>query len=72
MQRDTFNIERATCQGNARAHRRSKRGKTRFPGIVWQASALGVTRHHLYQVLTGTRPSRSLIRRYEELTGRSA
>jgi len=70
MQRDTSNTDRATCQG--KRHRRRGRGPTQFAGIVWQARALGVTRHHLYQVLTGQRQSNSLLRRHAELTGRGA
>ena len=70
MQRDTSNTDRAGCQ--VKRHRRRKRGPTQFAGIVWQAQALGVTRHHLYQVLTGQRKSDRLMRRHAELTGRGA
>lgn len=34
-----------------------QRGRTRFPGIVEHARALGVSRIHLYFVLTGVRRS---------------
>jgi hypothetical protein len=43
-----------------------KRG-IRFRGIVSDAIALGVERTHLYRVLTGERPSVSLMRRYRDL-----
>jgi hypothetical protein len=39
----------------------------RFPGICAAAKALGVTREHLYRVLTGERHSASLSRRYHSL-----
>ncbi len=41
-------------------------------GIVAHARALGVRREHLWMVLEGQRESRSLMARYEELTGRKA
>ena len=41
-----------------------RRGATRFPRIGEAAAALGVDRTHLWRVLTGRRPSRSLLRRY--------
>jgi hypothetical protein len=43
------------------------RGETRFPGIKRHAAALGVTRPHLWMVLTGERQSADLVRRYKEL-----
>lgn len=52
-----------------------KKGNTRrrrvinFPGIGNQADQLGVNRIHLWKVLTGRRESRSLMARYEQLTG---
>jgi len=49
-----------------------KRGPLRFPGIGEHADALGVTTHHLRLVLKGKRESRSLLARYQELTGRKA
>lgn len=42
-------------------------GKARFPGIVEDAQALGVTRTHLFLVLTGKRPSARLKAAYEKL-----
>lgn len=41
--------------------------RVRFPGIVSDAAALGVSRIHLYLVLTGERRSRSLLTRYKAL-----
>ncbi len=39
----------------------------RFRGICKDAIRLGVTRVHLYLVLTGQRESKSLLDRYEQL-----
>lgn len=36
---------------------RGRNGRTRFPGICEAAAAFGVTRQHLYFVLTGERRS---------------
>jgi hypothetical protein len=47
----------------------SKKRTVRFPGIVADAKALGVTRQTLWRVLTGEWQSRSLLRRYEALKG---
>ena len=44
-----------------------KREVRRFPGITRDAAELGVTRVHLWKVLTGRRSSLSLTRRYSEL-----
>jgi hypothetical protein len=41
--------------------------RSRFTGICADAEALGVSREHLFRVLTGERQSRSLMRRYLEL-----
>jgi hypothetical protein len=41
--------------------------RSRFTGICADAHALGVSREHLFRVLTGERESRSLLRRYLEL-----
>ena len=50
-----------------RATYASKKAKvTRFHGICRAAETLGVTRVHLYLVLTGKRESRILKRRYAE------
>jgi|GEM_PF-3846276 hypothetical protein len=46
---------------------RRKRGPTRFRGICADAEALGVTREHLWLVLTGHRVSRPLSCRYRDL-----
>ena len=42
--------------------------ETKFFGICAAAEALGVHRIHLYLVLSGKRESRSLLRRYQQLT----
>lgn len=49
--------------------RKHKRPATpvRFPGITEDAKNLGVTRPHLWMVLTGARVSAKLTRRYREL-----
>ena len=44
----------------------SKR-RVRFPGICEDAFRLGVSREHLYRVLTGERKSKSLLKRYTEM-----
>lgn len=41
----------------------------RILGIVRDAAAIGVTRFHLWRVLTGRRQSRSLLERYQALHG---
>lgn len=43
------------------------RREVRFPGISHHSVSLGVTREHLWQVLTGRRTSRSLLQRYRTL-----
>jgi hypothetical protein len=45
----------------------SKRRVVQFVGIVADATRLGVSREHLYRVLTGQRISKSLLKRYQEL-----
>ena len=45
----------------------ARRRTVRFPGISQAARTLGVSRTHLWYVLTGVRESRSLTRRYEAL-----
>ena len=42
-----------------------KRGRTQFPGIVEDARSLGVSRVHLFLVLTGQRTSKGLLNRYK-------
>ena len=44
-----------------------KRGPTKYPGIVRDATGLGVTRVHLWLVLEGQRESLLLKRRYAAL-----
>lgn len=46
---------------------RPRRGETRFPGIKRHAQELGVSRPHLFLVLTGKRASASLAKKYEAL-----
>ena len=46
----------------------ARRGPPRFPTIGRDAALLGVSRTHLWRVLSGRRESRSLVRRYRELT----
>ncbi len=48
----------------------SKR-RVRFVGICADARKLGVSREHLYRVLTGKRQSRLLLKRYLELKGKA-
>jgi hypothetical protein len=43
------------------------RRKVKYPNIGVDAAALDVTRQHLWEVLQGNRPSRSLLRRYRAL-----
>ena len=42
---------------------------TRYPRIGQHAQSLGVSRTHLWMVLTGERHSRSLMARYNRLVG---
>lgn len=42
-------------------------GKAKFPGITADAKALGVTRPHLFLVLTGKRQSVRLLAAYKQL-----
>ena len=44
-----------------------KRGPTKYPGIVRDATELGVSRIHLWFVLTKVRNSRPLMARYTAL-----
>lgn len=44
-----------------------KKRCVRFPGICEDATKLGVSREHLYRVLTGKRISHSLLKRYYRL-----
>lgn len=50
----------------AKASRKRRKRPIRFPGIVAAAQALGVSRVHLYLVLSGRRKSARLLERYEE------
>lgn len=40
----------------------------RWPGLVTHAARLGVSRFHLYRVLTGERRSRRLMAAYRQIT----
>jgi hypothetical protein len=44
----------------------------KFPGIMEQAKALGVSRNHLFKVLTGERKSARLMSAYLKLYKASA
>ena len=46
---------------------KSKRRRKRIAGITAASAALGVTRFHLYKVLTGNRESPKLLARYHKL-----
>jgi hypothetical protein len=50
-------------------HIKQKTRTVRFPNISRHAAELGVTREHLWRVLTGRRESRSLTARYSDLEG---
>lgn len=52
--------------------RKSTKKRLRFPGIVAAAAFLGVTRVHLYRVLTKERRSPELLKRYRALNGAGA
>lgn len=43
--------------------------QVRFPGLVANAQRLGVTRNHLYLVLTGARKSQQLLDRLAQMHG---
>jgi hypothetical protein len=45
-----------------------KKRRVRFPGLLRYAAILGVTRNHLYLVLSGQRESRRLMRDYKTIT----
>lgn len=62
----------ARSAGIAHRRRTVRRGPVEFPGIVEDAKALGVDRAHLWRVLTGERPSVSLLARYRDLKARTA
>jgi hypothetical protein len=63
---EVHGAEHATGSGR-KATNRKGRGPTRFPTIGRDAAALGVTRWHLWKVLTGERQSAALSRRYRDL-----
>lgn len=48
--------------------RSPKKSRVKYPRIGEHARILGVSRPHLWQVLTGRRHSRSLLQRYRTLT----
>jgi hypothetical protein len=59
---------------NAKNDRETLKGVRRdsrpvFPGIVADARRLGVSRMHLWSVLSGRRESTGLVRRYHALKG---
>ena len=47
-------------------------GQARFPGIAGDARTLGVSRTHLYLVLTGARKSARLMTAYRKLAKAAA
>ena len=49
-----------------KANKKQKRAKP-IKGITADAVTLGVTREHLWRVLTGKRKSPGLLKRYEDL-----
>ena len=49
-----------------------KPSRVKYVGIVSDARALGVSYPHLWQVLTGRRKSKSLMRRYHALKRKAA
>lgn len=53
----------------ARSNVRS--GPAHFPGIASDAKSLGVSRQHLYFVLTGKRTSARLLQRYQAHVARA-
>ena len=55
------------CARCARLWAETRQGPARFPGITRHAKELGVSRIHLWNVLTGRRESRSLTARYQAL-----
>lgn len=56
-----------------RTNKASKnRGPTKYRGIVRDATELGVSRIHLWYVLTGQRESIPLLKRYRELKRKAA
>jgi N-glycosylase/DNA lyase len=63
------------CDGQQEEQAKMKRAKhikqktrtVRYPNISRHADILGVTREHLWRVLTGRRESRSLIMRYNSI-----
>lgn len=49
------------------ANKAHKPARVKFPGICADAATLGVSRIHLWLVLTGARRSLTLTRRYQAL-----
>jgi hypothetical protein len=62
QKRQTMNASKSK-----RNPKRTARPNVRFPGITEDSKSLGVTRPHLWMVLTGSRVSAKLTRRYREL-----
>ena len=52
--------------------KRPARRGTKYPDIVRDAKALGVSRTHLYRVLEGKRESVALLIRYQAMKGQAA
>jgi len=60
-------------RGTTTVRKREKRKRrVQFPGICTHAALLGVSRVHLWQVLSGRRVSGSLMQRYLELKRKEA
>lgn len=57
---------------NQKRQAKPRSGQARFPDIVAQARDLGVSRTHLYLVLTGARQSRRLMAAYLRYTKAAA
>lgn len=55
------------------ASKRTKNRRTQFPGIVAHAKSLGITRIHLWYLLTGARPWQpEMLKRYRALKNGAA
>lgn len=60
-----------TTTANGKKCKRIRRGPPKFPGIVQDAGMLGVTRQHLFAVLTHRRVSHRLLAAYTNLKATS-
>lgn len=54
-------VDTVTCK---RGKKQANKRRIRFPGITQAARDLGVTRTHLYYVLTGDRKSPTLLKQW--------